>query len=255
MFPRGLLTDGALPLYSQVAQRLWEDMEREGPRPGDRLPGERDLAQRYSVSRVTLRAALADLQDRGLVQPEHGRGWSVTAGTVNQGAAPRAAPAAGHSVQGFADFAAEHGLEVHADVLLDHVRSATHAEAEQLRIGPGAELFELRRLRYLDGRVTALELNRLPLVLCPALASTDFRTASLYATLRSADPPQTPGLADYSVEARPPDEQEQRLLEITGPVPLLVATQLTYNQDGRPLELTVQAYRGDRYRFRGQISN
>ena len=36
---------------------------------------------------------------------------------------------------------------------------------------------------------------------------------------------------------------------------LLVATQLTLNTDGRPMELTVQAYRGDRYRFRGRITS
>jgi GntR family transcriptional regulator len=38
-------------------------------------------------------------------------------------------------------------------------------------------------------------------------------------------------------------------------VPLLVATQLAYNQDGRPLEYTVAAYRGDRYRFTATITS
>ena len=248
--PRGLLTDRALPLYGRVARQLWEDLVGAGARTGDRLPGERVLAERFGVSRVTLRAALADLQSRGLVTPAQGRGWTVAGGVEEAAAAPLR-----HSVQGFADYAREQGLPVHAEVLLSRVRPATHEEAERLRMAPGSDLFELRRLRYLDGLVTVLERNRVPLVLGPGLPDVDFTRASLYATLRAADPPSVPGVADYAVEARQPDAEERRLLQITDEVPLLVATQLTLNTDGRPMELTVQAYRGDRYRFRGQITS
>ncbi len=255
-FPRGLLDQAALPRYARTAERLWDEVRAEGARRGDRLPGERALAQRYGVSRVTVRAALGVLAQRGLVAPVQGQGWSVVAEAAAAGTGTGSLPTAPSGrVQGFADFAAEHGLVVHARVLSNRVRAATHTEAAELRIAPGSELFELLRLRYLDGRVTALEHNRVPLNLCPALAETDFATASLYATLRAADPAQLPGRADYAVEARAADDRERDLLQIVGSVPLLVATQLTANQHGRPLELTVQAYRGDRYRFQGQISN
>jgi GntR family transcriptional regulator len=129
------------------------------------------------------------------------------------------------------------------------------AEAEQLRIAPGADLFDLHRLRFLDGLLVVLEHNRLPLSACPALADTDFTTASLYATLRAADPPQLPRVADYSVEARHPTAREMELFEIGATMPMLVATTLTSNQAARPIELTVQVYRGDRYRFRASITN
>jgi GntR family transcriptional regulator len=79
--------------------------------------------------------------------------------------------------------------------------------------------------------------------------------ASLYATLRSAEPAQFPRVADYSVEAREPLPAEQDLLELTDRTPVLVADQLAFNQDGRPLELTVAIYRGDRYRFRASITD
>jgi GntR family transcriptional regulator len=116
-------------------------------------------------------------------------------------------------------------------------------------------VFEMRRLRFLDGLVVVLEHNRVPLALCPALADTDFTATSLYATLRSADPAQLPRVADYSVEARQPQDQERDLLEIEDRTPVLVAQQLAFNQDGRPLELTVATYRGDRYRFRASITD
>jgi len=177
-------------------------------------------------------------------------------GGGHRGGTPPDGTERGHSIQGFANHARENGLQTHADVLLARTRPAGHEEVERLRVGPGAEVFELRRLRFLDGRAVTLELNRLPLALCPALAEVDFTRASLYGTLRSAHPPQVPGVAYDVVGARQPDAEERRLLQIThDALPLLVATQLTLNADGRPLEWTVQAYRGDRYRFRGQTTN
>ena len=122
---------------------------------------------------------------------------------------------------------------------------------DQMAILAGA----LPYLKRYDDQVVVVEHNRLPLALCPALAETDFTESSLYATLRSAKPAQLPRVADYSAEARQPDAAERELLEITDATPVLVAHQLSFNQDGRPLELTLHVYRGDRYRFRASITS
>ncbi|WP_078876836.1 GntR family transcriptional regulator [Streptomyces sp. 150FB] len=260
--PRGLLADDTLPLYAQIAARLWADASADGARAGDRLPSERTLAARYGVSRVTMRAALMDLAARDMVESAAARGWFVArpkespapgGGRDSHGAGERGGDA--HTVEGFADYAAKHGLVTHSRVLNSTVRPATVSEAETLRVGPGATLFEMRRLRFLDDQVVVVEHNRVPLALCPALAETDFTEASLFATLRNAEPPQLPRVADYSVEARQPDAAERELLEITDATPVLLAHQLAFNQDGRPLELTLAIYRGDRYHFRASITS
>ncbi|MFD7668174.1 GntR family transcriptional regulator [Streptomyces sp. NPDC059788] len=252
--PKGLFGDDALPLYERTATQLLDDLRAAAARPGDRLPSERALVDRYAVSRVTLRAALAQLESRGIVRPSSSRGWFVAElGLLPE--APTTSASAAPQVQGFADYAQVNGLTTAGKVLSATVRPATVSEAEQLRIAPGADLFDLHRLRFLDGLLVVLEHNRLPLAACPALAETDFNTASLYATLRAADPPQLPRVADYSVEARHPTSREIELFEIAETMPMLVATQLTSNQESRPIELTVQVYRGDRYRFRASITN
>ena len=257
--PQGLLSSDALPLYTQVAARLLDDISGDGARPGDRLPSERALAGRYGVSRVTMRAALNELAARDVIESSPARGWFLAEGITRVLSAPRrptggTGPAGGRTVQGFADYAEQHGFRIRAEVLESEVRPATVREAERLRIGPGADLFEMRRVRYLDDRVVVLEHNRLPLELCPLLAETDFSKDSLFATLRRADPPQLPRVADYSVEARQPTDVERTLLEITDATPVLVATQLAFNQYSQPLELTAAIYRGDRYHFRASIT-
>lgn len=245
--PRGALDPDSIPLYERVAGQLWDDLRASGARSGDRLPSERVLAERYHVSRVTLRSTLTLLAERGAVQAAPSRGWFV-AGDVTT------ATATSH-VEGFADYARKHRIPISTTVLRSLTRPATVREAQQLRIAPGEELFEIQRLRSLNGMVVVLEHNRLPLALCPTLAETDFTQASLYATLLAADPPQIPRRAEYTVEARPPNRQERRFLELEGTsVPILMARQLTYSQHSRPLELTHQAYRGDRYQFRGSIT-
>ncbi|MBV2352812.1 GntR family transcriptional regulator [Streptomyces sp. J2-1] len=254
--PQGLLGDDSLPLYSRVAGRLLDDISADGARPGDRLPSERSLAGRYGVSRVTLRSALTELAERDIIESAPARGWFLAAGYSH--AAPDAPPAptaaGGQSVRGFADYADQYGFRLRDKVLDSTVRAATVQESELLRIGPGAALFEMRRLRFLDGLVVVLEHNRLPLGLCPELAETDFTKDTLFATLRRADPPQLPKVADYSVEARHPTEEEGRLLDITDATPVLVATQLAFNQKAQPLEYTAAVFRGDRYHFRASIT-
>lgn len=252
--PRGLFGNDALALYERTAARLLEDLRSTGPRTGDRLPSERTLATRYAVSRVTLRAALAELESRGIVAPTSSRGWFIA--NIDQAPTkPDSSYPSTYQVQGFADYAKVNGLKTSSQALRAEVRPATVAEAEQLRIAPGSDLFDLHRLRFLDGLLVVLEHNRLPLMACPSLIETDFTTASLYATLRAAEPPQLPRVADYSVEARHPTPREMELLDTNDTMPMLVATQLTFNQEDRPIELTVQVYRGDRYRFRGAITN
>ncbi|KPI23305.1 transcriptional regulator, GntR family with UTRA sensor domain containing protein [Actinobacteria bacterium OV320] len=254
--PQGLLGADSLPLYSQVAGRLLDDIAADGARPGDRLPSERSLAVRYGVSRVTLRSALNELAERDVIESSPARGWFLARGYERAVLDSRqsSAPLGGQSVQGFADYAAQHGFRLRDEVLESRVRAATVQESELLRVGPGAALFEMRRLRFLDDLVVVLEHNRLPLGLCPRLAEADFTKDTLFATLRRADPPQLPKVADYSVEARHPTEEERNLLEITDATPVLVATQLAFNQNAQPLELTAAVFRGDRYHFRASIT-
>jgi GntR family transcriptional repressor for pyruvate dehydrogenase complex len=74
-FPKRLMRTR---LYEQVAEQITGWIEKNGLRPGDRLPAERELAARLGVSRATLSQALVALEVIGVVVVRHGDGTVVT---------------------------------------------------------------------------------------------------------------------------------------------------------------------------------
>lgn len=65
-------------LYEQIVQQVEDSILQGRLKPGDQLPAERDLAQRFGVSRTAVREAMKTLGEKGLVEAHSGRGTFVT---------------------------------------------------------------------------------------------------------------------------------------------------------------------------------
>jgi DNA-binding GntR family transcriptional regulator len=233
----------AEPLYLQVARLLAGEVAGGALVRGTRLPSERELCGRLGVSRVTLRRALAQLVDEGVLESVQGRGWYVTTGLL--GEPP-------NTLQSFTETAQRRGLTASARVLLARVRAATLDEAEVLGVAPGVELFELHRVRLLSGVPLAFDEVLVPLAIAPGLPDHDFATASLYRTLQAAG--TVPSRADYAVESAAADARAAELLDLALHAPVLITLQTTYDQSERVIERSRMTYRGDRYRFRASLT-
>jgi GntR family transcriptional regulator len=234
--------DARTPLHLEVRDAIAQDIAAGLTAPSERLPSERDLCERLNVSRLTLRKALKLLVEDGLVESAPGRGWFVAGGPVSEPA---------NELLSFTDMARARGFTPSAAVLSTQVRCAALDEAEALMIAPGRELFEIRRLRRLDGAATSIDHSRIPLAVAPWLPEVDFTTTSLYSELR--DHGVEPTRANAVVEAVPANAEQARLLEVAIGTPLLSLSQITFAQDGRPIDMGNVTYRGDRYRFRANL--
>ena len=233
---------GSHTRWRKVRDELADRIAAGRLRPGARLPSERELCDSHGVSRVTVRRALAELVEEGLVEAVAGSGWFVSSGPVSE--PPNA-------LMSFSAMGAARGLRASSRLLEVGVRPATLDEAEQLAMVPADDLFEVRRLRLLDNRPVAIDYSRVPLARVPTLTEHDFGVESLYAVLEAAG--VHPSRAVFAVEAVPCTPDQAELLEVAPGAPLLLARQSTFDQDGRPLELGLIAYRGDRYRFRATL--
>jgi GntR family transcriptional regulator len=228
--------------YQRVQQALAEEIQRGGRTPGARLPPERALAEHFGVSRVTLRRALDELARSGIVT-RTGSGWQVASGAMSEPP---------NELMSFSEMAAARGLSAGSREISRSVRAASIDEAETLGLAPGADLFELVRLRSMDEVPMLIATSLIPLSLVPEIQKMVPPGGSLYSVLEESFGLR-PARARITVEAVPAGSKEAKLLGLNQGEPLLYCHQLTEDETGRTIEICEMRYRGDRYRFRASL--
>ena len=228
--------------YERVREQLADEIERERRAAGSRLPPERAMAEHYGVSRATLRRALDELAQDGVVERVPG-GWAVASRVV--GEPP-------NELMSFSEMAASRGLTPGGRVLARGVRPATMEEADALGLAPGAPLFELERLRSMDAVPILVDRARVPMALASGIDQVDLEGTSLYEVLEDRYGIR-PARARFTVEAIAADARRAKLLDLEPGQPLLRCEQQTEDESGRPIELCEMVYRFDRYRFRATL--
>ncbi len=228
--------------YERVREQLSEEIERDRRPAGSRLPPERAMAEHYGVSRATLRRALDELAQDGVVERVPG-GWAVASRVV--GEPP-------NELMSFSEMAASRGLTPGGRVLDRGVRPATMEEADALGLAPGAPLFELERLRSMDAVPMLIDRTRVPMSLADGIDEVDLEGVSLYEVLEDRYGIR-PARARFTVEAIAADARRALLLDLDPGQPLLRCEQQTEDESGRPIELCEMVYRFDRYRFRATL--
>ncbi|WP_395676515.1 GntR family transcriptional regulator [Inquilinus sp.] len=236
-------TESPEPLWRQAADLIRHQIASGKLAAGGRIPAERDLLERLSISRVTLRRALQSLVEAGVLTASHGRGWFVSAD------APKEFP---NTLESFSETAARLGLTPSSDLLRAAAAPATLDEAEVLGVAPGARLFHLDRIRRLDGVPVAVDTSFFAASLAPDWGGVDFSTASLFRLLTEAGVDLA--RADTTIEAQEADATLAGHLEIEPGKPVLVLRQLIVDAAGRPLLSSTIRYAGDRYRLRTAFS-
>jgi GntR family transcriptional regulator len=215
-----------------VAQRLRElvaDMDA-----GERLPPERELAEQWSVSRVTVRYAISSLVRQGRLRAEQGRGTFV-----------QPEPIALRVKLG--SFAAEMSRAhlLPTTVTLDRGRDLDPPDEvrRHLRLAKGRAAVRIERLRLGDGEPLALECAWLPARVGGGLLK-GAGPVSLYAWLESMG--SLPDAGEESVAAGLPRPDEARKLRIDESMPVIRLTRCSYAA-GRPVEYATAVLPANRY--------
>lgn len=213
---------------------------RDGLLPPHRaLPSERDMAELLGVSRSTLRTCLKELAEQGLVETRHGAG-TVVAGPIRKALSR-------HS--GFSEDARARGLVPSSDILSLRAHRADAETALRTGIPFGNDVLTLERLRRADGEALAYETVTVPVWAVGA----DFDgTGSLYDRMDAFG--TRPHRMLQTLEAVAAPDRIAALIGIDVRAPVLRIAQLGYVADGRAVEDSVSWYRGDRYKYVGELA-
>jgi GntR family transcriptional regulator len=230
---------GKEPLHSIVASRAEARIRSGEWAPGTRLPPERELCRVLDISRATLRQALAELEQRGLITRHQGRGTFVTR------------PPVAAEISGFFTVAAAlraRGMQLATRVLAVEIEDASRQLAQDLGCLPGDPLLRLDRLRLVESEPLMVDSTWLPMARFPRLEAHDFAGRSLYDILRE----------DYGCELESALEsfepvvttpREAHLLGVPRHAPALLLRRVAFDSSGVPVEMSNSLLRGDRSRF------
>jgi GntR family transcriptional regulator len=230
--------NSALPLHSQIHDLLRGNILSNKLRIDDPIPSERELAEDFKVSRMTVRQALNALRKEGLIYQKRGKGTFVSS---------RKFDVHSRNLNGFSDEMIRRGMKPISKILRLDRLAATPETLEKLHLSAGEEVFELERLRLADDIPMAIETTCLPAKNCPGLQKYDLEKTSLYHILEN-DYGTKMYSASEDLEAAISDAKTSELLGVPKNSPLLIVYRTVFAEDDRPIEYTKSIYRADRYR-------
>lgn len=222
--------------HAAIAAALRDQIESGALAPGSAIPSESELSDQFSVSRGTVRQALASLRAAGLITGGRGRRPVVSRSALAQSF---------DQMISFSSWAQSLGRRPSARTLELARRPAPAQEARALGIPPGTPIFQYRRLRLLDGEPAMIELSSFIETVGVLLVECDLDGGSVYAQLGAHGVVFSE--ANQSISAVAANAEQAELLEVPRRSPLLEVTRVVFDTQGSALEYSHDSYRSDAF--------
>jgi GntR family transcriptional regulator len=235
--------DVNIPYYEQLKRLIVQQIAADGLEPGDLLPSEGELCERYGVSRTVVRQAVGDLVTEGLLQRMRGKGTFV--------GRPKLREQFIESTVGFFEDLTARGETVESVVLSLELVPATAKVAKALDIDAGSQCIELSRVRSVNGEVVALAnsyINSSDARLLKDLRSVDLTSLSLYRFLEEHWNMRIES-GHRSLEATTAKGVVARVLELRVGSPVLYIESVGRDSRSVPVEHFQAWHRADRTRL------
>lgn len=229
------MSDKPPPRYTQIADFLRGVIAEA--EPGDRLPSESELCDRFGVSRMTARQAMQLVANDGLIERRRGAGTFVTSQPV---------PRHLGSPLSFSGSMRARGMTASSETLRWEEVDPTEDERTALALDAGETGYVLERLRLADGTPMAIERAVMPGGLAAALGD-GFQNGSLHEAFRSIG--RIPTEAHAEVSATKATKKDRELLGLPSTGIIIAERRTIFDQDGVALERTETRYAASRYTF------
>ncbi|MFD1737559.1 GntR family transcriptional regulator [Bacillus salitolerans] len=227
-----------VPIYYQLEELIKSSIEEGKLLPGDSIPSEREYAELYDVSRMTVRQAITNLVHQGYLYRIKGKGTFIQNQKIEQ------------RLQGLTSFSEEmksRGFSPSTELLQFQIKKADELILHELQLEGPQEIYHLKRLRLADFVPMALETVCLPTLLLPNVTENIAR-GSLYSYVEDELHLQI-DYATQEIEATVANAEESELLKIPKGSPTLTIKRICYLENGVAFESAKTVFRGDRYKF------
>ncbi len=238
-----------LPIYYQIKQTIKSWIINKEFSSGEKIPTENELAEKFNVSRLTIRQAIAQLIQEGFLRSRRGEGTFVT---ENEDLIHRF----NLETIGFMDDLFYHQISQIKvrSVVMDRI-APPRLVREKLRLNDEEkEIVQIKRVRILKEKLFTYTVNYLPLHIGSRITEKDLYEKPL---LRILD--QELGIrfteAVQKIEASFADKEVAEKLEIPAGSPILFVERIMYTQRQHPVEIFQSSYPGDLYNFTVRFKN
>lgn len=231
------------PLYVQIKDLIRNRILDGSYQAHEQLPSEAEMISAFKVSRITVRQALGDLENEGMIFRVHGKGTFVSK--------PKAFQDLGR-LQGFGEAMRQMGYETFSRVV--GIRNITPSVQvrEHLKLGKRARVTELRRVRFLNREPISFDISYLPTSLGQRLAREDLAARDVFVIIEN-DYGMPLGHADLQIGSTLADEHLGAHLQVAEGSPILFIERTTHDAAGIPIDYEHLFYRGDAFQYRVRV--
>ena len=227
--------ESSIPLYHQLRERIRHMIIDGGLAPHTKLPSESALCAEYGASRITVRLALTDLVNEGLIYREQGVGTFVAPPKISRRFT---------SLISFTEEIRSRGLEPSSEVLRAELAPAGDKVADKLGLSARDQVVVVKRIRYAGGRPVGLNTSHLNYALCPDILDEDLGIGSLYEIIERKYKLRI-NRAERTLESMLCERDLAGVLNIPVGDPILYLTGIAYVESGEALDYCEEYYTED----------
>ncbi|OGB22435.1 MAG: hypothetical protein A3I66_03965 [Burkholderiales bacterium RIFCSPLOWO2_02_FULL_57_36] len=232
-----------VPYYAQVRDALRKRILDRSLVPHQKMPSESQMIEMFGVSRITIRRALHELENEGLIFGVHGKGTFVSK--------PKAFQDLTH-LQSFGEAMQPHGYETFSKVIsLKELRPSDQV-LEKLAVAKNEKVTEIKRVRYLNREPMSVETSYFPEAIGRRLIKEDLSSKDIFLILEN-DFGIVLGNAELVVGAHLADDLQARLLGVESGSPMLHIERLTSAKNGQAVNFEHLYHRGDSFRYKVRV--
>jgi len=231
-----------VPLYTQLKNIIMEKIE-SGEYPEDtKIPSEQELCEMYDISRPTVRQAIIELTNSGILYKMKGKGTFVARSKTMINIS---------DYTGFTDSILDSEKPGQKEIISAQVTEANKRLREVFNIGPASVNAELAEFIYIlreNGEVFSLNTSYIPLNLFPNIIE-DVKAKKQSFEILSGKYPLVPHKSKSSLEVIYTDQADAQYLLVQPGQPLIKIQNVLYSKNGQPVEFVISKYRADKCRL------